>query len=175
MFELMTNAALYVHYVTDTRVFWVACALILVMLMARRYRYEAIVFGISLLLTTGAVQLLKTALAVTRPDDALVALSSYAFPSGHAAAGAFLVTMVTWLLRRTASLAPRRTATISALVFIALAIGTSRIFIGVHTPLQVLAGYVVGIMVPLLTVCAASTFRKRLWVCRSACSDAHRS
>lgn len=150
--ELLIRSALNVHYATDATVFWVVATAIVGLLLYHRFWRETAVFVASLILTTGAVQLMKTTFEVPRPGDALVQLASYSFPSGHAAASMFLAVTTAWLLYRRPSLARRRALVVIALFLVAFVIGGSRFLINVHTPLEVLGGFMVGITVPLIVI-----------------------
>jgi len=84
-----------------------------------------------------------------RPEDQqhLVAAQSYAFPSGHAANATLVWLCLALLLAR----GPRaRPLAIWAAVWLALAVGLSRIMLGVHWPSDVIAGWAFGLFWALL-------------------------
>lgn len=147
---VIQSVSLYIHYLTPDSVFWILAVLILAVLVYRSYRYEAIVFTTSLILTTATIGVMKISFAVARPVDVMVNVSSYAFPSGHAGSSMFLAVMGSWLVYRTS----KKHIYVLYFVFFTLAflIGLSRVFIHAHTPLQVEAGFVIGILVPLATI-----------------------
>lgn len=155
MEDILTQSALWIHYGTKPLVFWTTCVIILSLLVRKHLFREAILIGISLLLTTSIVQVIKEWAEVPRADDALVSLSSYAFPSGHAMASTFLLTTITWLIIQNPSLAPRKYFVIGGLAVMVVVISASRIVIGVHTPLQVFGGMVIGSVVPLTCILIA--------------------
>jgi membrane-associated phospholipid phosphatase len=66
-----------------------AAVLVVVFLVARRWRTAAVV-GLSLVLASTASSLVKALFLRARPDDALLDLASGAFPSGHVAMAAAL-------------------------------------------------------------------------------------
>jgi len=76
--------------------------------------------------------------------DPIHTLASYSFPSGHAtgigAAAGVAIVLTTMLVRRRGF---RRTA-VGAALLVALVVGLDRIFLGVHNPSDVVAGYAVG-------------------------------
>jgi len=125
--------------VASTTGFAVAVGLILFSFLLRRNLRGA---GLFLFTTLGAAistQALKQFFMVARPEGALIEAVGYAFPSGHAMGALYLTLFIAY----TAS-SYRKTLRYS-LYFLsaafALAIGLSRLQLGVHTPLQVLAGY----------------------------------
>jgi undecaprenyl-diphosphatase len=96
----------------------------------------------------GISDALKVAVGERRPrlPHPLVAVPrSAAFPSGHATAAFACATVL-------AALAPRAAP---VFVVLAAAIAYSRLYVGVHWPLDVVAGAVLGVATGLLLLAAA--------------------
>jgi undecaprenyl-diphosphatase len=70
---------------------------------------------------------------------------SFSFPSGHAVAASCFYATITYLLARGRQATARTTLIIIA-VSIVLGIGLSRVYLGVHYPSDIAAGYLVGIL-----------------------------
>lgn len=95
---------------------------------------------------------LKAVIARARPDllDPIVAERGFSFPSGHSALG-----MAAWgilgvlIMRSRLPLGVRRGIVAVLVVLIAL-IGLSRIWLGVHYPTDVLAGWTAGAVIVLV-------------------------
>ena len=95
---------------------------------------------------------LKAIIARARPDllDPIVAERGFSFPSGHSALG-----MTAWgilgvlVMRSRLPLAVRR-GIVAALAVVIVLIGLSRIWLGVHYPTDVLAGWTAGAVIVLL-------------------------
>lgn len=115
------------------------------LLVSRRYANAALV---TCAIAGGALlnTLLKIGFARPRPDlvDHLVAVQSMSFPSGHAAASAITYLTLGALLARTERRPTVRAYIFAVAVFLTLLIGVSRVFLGVHYPTDVLAGWCVG-------------------------------
>lgn len=117
----------------------------------RRYRH-ALVLTLAVLLAWASSQASKALYARPRPDVGLhmVQVYSSSFPSGHSALSAATYLTLAMLV---ASLEPRRRT--KALAYAAacvmlVAVGFSRVYLGVHWPSDVLAGWCLGAMWALL-------------------------
>lgn len=92
------------------------------------------------------VSLVKSEVARPRPDlvDHLVQVSNMSFPSGHSANSAIVYLTLAGLASQvTVSAAARRYILVMAIIMVG-AIGCSRVYLGVHWPSDVLAGWSFG-------------------------------
>ena len=119
-------------------------ALTLVILWSRRWRQEAKLFAIACIggaiLNTG----LKLVFTRTRPDlwKRLIVEISYSFPSGHALGSVVLYGIISYFL---AQAYPKYTALFYSLaIVLVFAISLSRLYLGVHWPTDILAGWCIG-------------------------------
>lgn len=89
---------------------------------------------------------LKIGFARPRPDlvDHLVNVSSASFPSGHAMLSAATYLTLGALLARTETRRTVRGLIFGVAVTLTLLIGVSRVYLGVHYPTDVLAGWCMG-------------------------------
>lgn len=137
----------FMLFVTD-RFTWIGVAIVAVSLALLRRSRRTLVFFAGLGLTLGAVdlvtyQVLKPAFERLRPCYKLTDVrlvqdrcgSDYGFPSNHAANGMATAALVALTYRHR-----------SAWIAIGLAglVGLSRVYVGVHFPGDVVAGFVVG-------------------------------
>lgn len=108
--------------------------------------YRAYAFGLALAVTGGAVTgyILKALVARARPGGLLPAVveTSFSFPSGHATAALTLFGFMTYLLCK--MFPARKALLLAASVILIGGVGFSRLYLGVHFPSDVLAGYLVG-------------------------------
>ncbi|OYY70079.1 MAG: hypothetical protein B7Y47_10900 [Sphingomonas sp. 28-63-12] len=93
-----------------------------------------------------AVGLVKTIVGRPRPAliDHLVEVWSASFPSGHAANSAIIYLTVTLLLMQIVESRAARWYMIAVAMLLVTAIGVSRVYLGVHWPSDVLAGWSFG-------------------------------
>ncbi len=104
----------------------------------------------------------KWALHRARPLEAAVHEASYAFPSGHALISISLFGFLAYIWLREISSWPMRVNIFFAWLLLALAIGLSRIVLGVHFPSDVLGGYLLGGLWLLVAIVWAEWTRTRI-------------
>ncbi|MCH5464507.1 phosphatase PAP2 family protein [Levilactobacillus tujiorum] len=131
---------------------WITLIIIAILVIARRYR-DALFLGWNVLVWAGiGNSIIKHVVRRDRPTvDRLVAASSYSFPSGHSITAMLLwgtlIVLLGWYLRRHHYC---RWLLIGVLSVWIVFIGLSRIYVGVHYPSDVVAGWSIGFV--LLTV-----------------------
>lgn len=139
------------------------CAVVFVatyLVALRRYRLGALL-ATSAILATLVSTLLKLAMDRTRPSLVEHAVMTYtaSFPSGHALLTAAIVLPMAGLLARTVDLPSARRVIVISGVLITLSVGVSRVYLGVHWPTDVLAGWCFGTFWACGTLLAARRIR----------------
>jgi undecaprenyl-diphosphatase len=111
-----------------------------------------------------AVALAKTLVGRERPAlvDHLVEVSSASFPSGHAANSAIIYLTIALVSIQVIPHRAARWFLFGATLLLVTAIGTSRVYLGVHWPSDVLAGWSFGALWALAWWAAGSWLRLRL-------------
>ncbi len=116
-------------------------------LLARSGRFRWAAY-LALTAAGGAVlnQLLKLHYARQRPDlgTALAGADGYSFPSGHAMEAAVVCGALGYLAARSSRTWRTKSAAFAALATLALGIGVSRLYLGVHWASDVAAGFAAG-------------------------------
>ncbi len=159
-FEDMWRDITALGSVTVLTLVTIACAGYL--LMRRRYRMLALLAAA----TVGglAVSLvLKNLFARPRPEFASAAthVITASFPSGHSMLSATVYLTLGVLLARTSTRYRHKLYFITVALIVSLLVGLSRIYLGVHYPTDVLAGWSFGLIWALLCWLIAQFLQKR--------------
>jgi len=119
----------------------------LVILLKKKIRVF-VSFMVMLFGTAVSVQIIKLLVARERPSllHLLPSESLYSFPSLHAAAALALYSFLVWLACQHLPKGPTRKLIAYLALIIILAVGASRMYLGVHFLSDVLAGYLIGLM-----------------------------
>lgn len=115
---------------------------LLILYKVLKHRYELILFIASSIGSFLINRSLKFFFHRARPDlHRLIEIGGYSFPSGHAMSSFTFFGTLTFLLWRHIASSFGRAVLILFSTFMILAIGMSRIYLGVHYPSDVISGY----------------------------------
>jgi undecaprenyl-diphosphatase len=161
--ESLTALMRFITMLGSTLFLSLLCASVFVIFVAKNWKRAAV-----LLMTTmaGAVILnfaLKVSFGRVRPapffDTPLP--DSYSFPSGHALYAACCYGMLAWLVTARIQNKSLQILIWSFAVLLALLVGLSRIYLGVHYPSDVIAGYAAALVWILTVLLIDFTLKKR--------------
>jgi undecaprenyl-diphosphatase len=113
---------------------------------------HGVVGAVTIGLASAGNEALKTVIARARPDllDPIVEERGFSFPSGHSALGMAAWGILAVLVMRSRLPLGVRRAIVAVLAVLIVLIGVSRIWLGVHYPTDVLAGWTAGAVIVLL-------------------------
>jgi membrane-associated phospholipid phosphatase len=128
---------------------------VLVALIAGRFR-SAVLVVLAVVAGTLFFELLKLLVARPRPllEDARIVQGGFSFPSGHSTVAATFYGTVAYLVIRNFRQNRWKVLLGVATALLVLAIGVSRIYLGVHYPSDVLAGWAAGALWVVLVMLA---------------------
>lgn len=130
-------------------------------LLTGAYRTGVLV-AVSVLGGTILSQTLKSVFDRPRPDlAAAIDVFTSSFPSGHATISAVVYLTIGAILAERAKRWPARVFYIVGAAFLTVIIGASRVYLGVHFPTDVLAGWSLGAAWSLICLMVAHGLRMR--------------
>ena len=133
---------------------WIVIGLGTLFLWRSRHHYSAALLWVALLGGRFLNHELKTLFRRSRPEPAGWDLTvfgravdfptSFSFPSGHATMAVVIYGTLAYLVARLETTPAQRRWTFAAVAVVILLIGASRVYLGVHYPTDVAAGYLSG-------------------------------
>ena len=130
-------------------------------LLLKRRRPEAIIVGAAAIGALGLNYWIKELFRRARPPlwEHVISVTQYSFPSGHAMMSMVMYGLSGYLL---ATRFPRWQGLIYSLsILLILAIGFSRLYLGVHWPTDVAAGYAAGLVWLMTCIIDLEILRQR--------------
>lgn len=125
---------------------------VLLVFLGKENIYKLILTVATTVLTN---QGLKHIIRRARPDHLrLIKENGYAFPSGHSMISIALYGLLIYLVYKNIKNKFIKTILISILFILILGIGISRVYLGVHYPSDVLAGFSIALPIIILIVCS---------------------
>ena len=149
---LLNPLVIAVTHLSDTVTIVAFCAILLILPNRKKYGLPVSLASLGGL---AFYKPMKHIFLRARPDAALhlVKQGGFSFPSGHSVTSVIFYGLSIYLLNKHCKNdKPRRILTVIC-GFLALTIGPSRIYVGVHWPTDVLAGWCIGGAVLMVSVC----------------------
>lgn len=133
-----------------------------ILLLIQRRRFEAITLAFAALGAAGLNYWLKQMFARARPAlwERVVDVRYYSFPSGHAMVSMVIYGLIGYLLAT--RFRRWRVLILNFTTILILAIGFSRLYLGVHWPTDVAAGYAAGLVWLIACILSLEILRNRL-------------
>jgi undecaprenyl-diphosphatase len=137
---------------------------LLILYKLLRHRKELILFAAVMVGSPILNQLLKVFFQRARPDlNRLIEIGGYSFPSGHAMNAFTLYGILTFLLWRHIPVRWGRTILLLFSTVFILAIGISRIYLGVHFPSDIIGGYLAASFWLTVSIWVFQRYKERLF------------
>ncbi len=155
---LLTSFLVTLTQIGNPFVFACVALFLSVLLIMKGHVYDAMLFLIALIVAVVSLTILKNIFQITRPASDVYRVGGWSFPSGHATVATsffFLLSHIYWGRVRTAL---GKTALILGSVLGTLVICFSRLYLGAHWTLDILAGVALGLLSVSFTVLMFSVF-----------------
>ena len=149
---LLNPLVIAVTHLSDTVTIVAFCAILLILPNRKKYGLPVSLASLGGL---AIYKPMKHIFLRARPDAALhlVKQGGFSFPSGHSVTSVIFYGVLIYLLNRHCKNDKLRKVLTVICCFLALTIGPSRIYVGVHWPTDVLAGWCIGGAVLMVSVC----------------------
>lgn len=128
------------------------------MLFLKKHIYDATLLIAAMIFSVVSLTILKNIFQVSRPTSEIYSFSGWSFPSGHATVATALFFIVTYIffdkIKTTAGKINLVLGSILAVVLVCL----SRLYLGAHWALDVMAGVSLGLLTVSFTVLVFNVF-----------------
>src|SRR5690625_2599079 len=132
--------------------------IMIAILMLYKLKFHTLFFVISMIVSSITIPVMKNAFDSERPSLLrLIDISGFSFPSGHATGSTIFFGSLMAIINKTSL--NNKSVLYALCAFFILMISSSRVYLGVHYPTDVIAGIVAGTMVVLV---ATMIFHKKL-------------
>lgn len=171
--------ALEITVLGDVAVIGVIIMVASALLWVSRHRYSVLLLWIGVAGSGPLIYVLKNLFGRERPQlfewRGNYMVESASFPSGHALGSVVAYALLAYILVRLEASRPLRYMTFTVALVLIVMIGFTRIYLGVHYPSDVLAGYALGLAWVTLCAVALEAIRYyrtgRLWMSPEEASE----
>ncbi len=136
---------------SPTSIFLYCLVLVMIMWLHKKYTHM-----IQFIVTIGATALIavstKEIVRLQRPSQGIITEIGYSFASAHAMIAIVFFTLILYSYKNHFKSAWIRTCFNAICVSLVLIIGCSRIYLGVHYATDVLAGFLIGIIIASISI-----------------------
>jgi undecaprenyl-diphosphatase len=160
----LTNIFVFITNIGSPFFLAVVAIFLAIILLLEKNTFDALLFVVSLAVSIISFTILKNTFQVTRPVTDIINLTGWSFPSGHAtvATSFFFILGHSYFDRMKTGLS--KFILIFSCILGVLIICLSRIYLGAHWALDILAGITLGLLSVSFTVLIFNIFlEERLW------------
>ncbi len=143
---VLTNIFLLITWFGEVELVGIFALIVSAFLWRAEKKYQILALWLTIIGSEGLTFLLKIAIQRPRPLNALVLETSNAFPSGHATVAIAFYGFVTYILMQKIHQKKYRIFLGIFSVLCILAIGFSRLYLGVHYVSDIFVGYSIGLL-----------------------------
>lgn len=125
--------------------FFAACFLAIILILYRD-TYDAMLYLVSVIISIIAFVVLKNSFTMPRPEGGLIGLTGFSFPSGHATVATTFFFATAYSFFDWPKNTLKKVWLVGGCILATLLICLSRLYLGAHWALDVLAGIALGLM-----------------------------
>ena len=148
---IFTTISIFLDFLFDPVILILVSFVVSIFLYVYRRKKESVVFFCSVAAAGIIIEALKFIFVRSRPPNPIIIATGYSFPSGHVIATLVFFGLLACILFRKKSQKIKLTSYFIAGILI-FAVGFSRIYLRVHWLTDVLAGFVVGGIILIVSI-----------------------
>ncbi|MDO8729124.1 MAG: phosphatase PAP2 family protein [bacterium] len=154
----LTTFLVWVTRLGSPSVLLSVAAFIAVLFVVRGRTYDAALFIVTLIVAVVSLTILKNTFQITRPGLEIIDVNGWSFPSGHATVATTFFFMLTYSFFNRMKTSIGKIVLILSSIFTTALISFSRLYLGAHWALDILAGFALGLLSVSFTVLVFSIF-----------------
>jgi membrane-associated phospholipid phosphatase len=155
---IMTTLVVWITKFANPFLFLSVTAFISVILIYKHHTFDALLFFATMIIAVVTLTILKNYFQISRPISDITYAEGYSFPSGHATMATAFFFMLAHVFYSRLKMAKNKVILIVGSILGALLVCFSRIYLGAHWTLDVLAGAALGVLAVSFTVLMFSIF-----------------
>lgn len=155
---LLTSFLVFVAKIGNPFIFACVAVFLSVLLILKKQTHDAMLFLITLIAAVLSLTILKNIFQISRPVSDVYSLDGWSFPSGQATVATTFFFLLSYLYFKRMRTNLQKTLLIVGSVFGTLLVCFSRLYLGAHWTLDVLAGIALGFLSVSFTVLMFSVF-----------------
>ena len=148
----LTEIVKAITFMGNTKTIVALCILfIIIPKITKKY---GIPIAVTAIVGSAINKIIKHTMLRPRPDVSLhlIEQGGWSFPSGHSISGLLMYGLLAWLILRYARNQKFRIIAAVLLTLLWVGVGLSRIYLGVHYPTDVLGGWLLGMVILMITI-----------------------
>lgn len=148
----LTSFLVLITKIGNPFVFACVAVFLAVLLILKKHIYDAMLFLVAMIVAVVSLTVLKNVFQISRPTSDLYSVVGWSFPSGHATVATTFFFLLSYIFFKKMHTLTQKTMLIAGSVIGTLVICFSRLYLGAHWTLDILAGVALGCLSVSFTV-----------------------
>ena len=158
---LLNKAMILVTMIMDTKAAVGLSIGLLAVLVSKKKFYYSFLLVSSLAVGQAVKSLVKLIIMRTRPENALIHVEGFSFPSGHATTAIIFFSLIIYFFKDDIKKKFLKNLFIAANVLMILLIGFSRVYLGVHWASDVIGGFCLGLGLVVVFILLSKIYKEK--------------